>query len=281
MSRALHPRRRPSALAAAALALIAALAPAPAAAQASDEATAPRRMLAAHEQAEFRGVGRLDVDGAYCTATLFDERHALTAAHCLFGPDGRPAPVARLRFRAGFREGGEQAVRGVRRVVVHPGWRWSGRRADLATISADLALLELDQPLLTSRFPNYGPAAMPPPGAPVVLLSYGRGRDRALSLQDPCHVVERGGGVARLSCDASPGSSGSPVLARFGGRLHLVGVVSAAGPLGAYATDAAAALPALRAAQATAGPQLKRVRPGEGSLSARPGAWKASRPPQP
>lgn len=258
---------------------LAALAAAPAAAQTAEEATAPRRTLSAHEQSEFRGVGRLDTGEGYCTATLFDERHALTAAHCVFGPDGRPAPTARLRFRAGFREGGEQAVRGVRRVVPHPAWRWQGPHADLESISSDLALLELDQPLLTSTFPSYGPAAMPPPGAPVLLLSYGRGRDRALSLQDPCHVVERGGGVARLSCDASPGSSGSPVLARFGGRLHLVGVVSAAGPLGAYAADAAAALPALHAAQVTAGPRLKRVRPGDGSLSARPGAWKASRPP--
>lgn len=256
--------------------ILAALLLAGAATQAAD--TAPRRMLAAHEQAGWAGVGRLEMGDGYCTATLFSETLALTAAHCLFGPDGRPRPTAALWFRPGDRDGRAQAVRQVRRAAVHPDYRHSGRFATFESISADLALIELDAPLPTWEIPSYAPGAMPVPGGAVALPSYGRGRDRALSLQEPCRVLERSGPVARLDCEVAPGSSGSPVLAREDGGLRLVGVISAMGARGAYAAVAEDALPPLQAALAAAAAPPAPVRAG-GGLSGRPGGWKSVRPP--
>jgi protease YdgD len=229
--------------------LLAALLAAPAPASSPAQETAPLRALAAHEQLEFSGVGRLDFGDGYCTATLFDSRHALTAAHCLYDRRGNRRPAAQLWFRAGFRGAGEQAIRQVSRAAAHPDYRWNGPRASLREIAADVALLELDQPLLESEFPGYGPAALPGPGGAVALLSYGSGRDRVLSLQEPCRVLDRRGAVARLDCDAAPGSSGGPVLVRDReGRLRLAGVVSAIGGGASFAAVASETLPQLRRA---------------------------------
>lgn len=260
-------------------ALLAGLLGAVSAGPAETAETAPRRLLAAHEQAAFRGVGRLDLGDGYCTATLHSPTRALTAAHCLVDASGALRPTAAMRFRAGLRGNGQQAVRGVRRAALHPDWRLGGRAPTMAEIATDLALIELDQPLLTTDFPSYTPGATPPPGGAVALLSYGRGRDHALSLQDPCRILARRGGAVQLTCEAAPGTSGSPVLARVDGRLRLVGVISAAGRGTSWAADASSALPALEAALDRAGPRRAVSRPGDGL--GRGGGWKTSRPPPP
>ncbi|MDF2234636.1 trypsin-like serine protease [Albimonas sp. CAU 1670] len=282
MTRPARALRRALRLAAALAVAPAVLAPAlPAAAQ---EGTAPRRLLAAHEQLDFRGVGRLDMGAAYCTATLFDASHALTAAHCLFDDRGQPRRTADLWFRAGLRDGGAQAVRQVRRYAVHPNYRWNGPRAAFEEIAADVAMIELDQPLLTSDFPSYDPGDLPSPGGAVALLSYGAGRDRALSLQEPCRVTGRQGPVAALDCEVGPGSSGSPVLVRdAGGALRLAGVISAKGRGGSYASAASETLPLLRWAMDKQQIRRAAARPetadGLGP-STRAGGWKTSRPPE-
>lgn len=248
-------------------------------------ATQPRKLLDAAEQQVFRGVGRLDLGDAFCTAALFAPDRALTAAHCVHDLDGTPRQPARMWFRAGLRDGEQQAIRQVRRYAIHPDYRWNGPKAGWEEIAADVAMLELDQPLLTTDFPTYEPGDLPPPGGAVALLSYASGRDRALSLQEPCRVTARRGAVAQLDCDVAPGSSGSPVLARDAdGRLRLAGVISARGPQGAYASVAADALPLL--ARAIEGQEIRRAeaRPeDQGGLgsSLRAGGWKTSRPPQP
>ena len=180
----------------------------PEAARASGE-TAPRRILEAHEQAAFRGVGRLDTGDGYCTATLFSETQVLTAAHCLFDSKGQRREDATIWFRAGFRDGVQETVRQVRRSAVHPDYVWNGPRSSWKEIAADVALVELDAPVLVSAIPNYRPGAMPEVGDGVALPSYGRGRDRQLSLQDPCRILGRAGAVATLDCKVDPGSSGS------------------------------------------------------------------------
>lgn len=244
-------------------------------ADAPAQETEPPRRLAEHEQMQFRGVGRLDFGDGYCTATLFDSRHALTAAHCLFDARGRRRPASRLWFRAGFRGSAQQAIRQVRRAVAHPDYRWNGPTATLDEIAVDVALVELDQPLLSTRFPAYRPADLPGQGDPVALVSYGRGRDLVLSLQEPCRVLARQGAVARLDCSAAPGSSGSPVLVRQGDGLRLAGVISARARGVSYASVASEALPALRAALESEGPRRKAVRPGATDASGR----KVARPP--
>ncbi|MEM6438572.1 MAG: trypsin-like peptidase domain-containing protein [Pseudomonadota bacterium] len=229
-------------------------------AQAAGE-TAPRRILAAHEQAAFRGVGRLDIGDGYCTATLFSETQVLTAAHCLFDANGQRREDATIWFRAGFRDGVQETVRQVRRSAVHPDYVWNGPRSSWREIAADVALVELDAPVLVSAIPNYRPGAMPEVGGGVALPSYGRGRDRQLSLQDPCRVLARDGAVATLDCKVDPGSSGSPILAEIDGELRLVAVLSAAGRRASYAAVAEDTLPLLQTAMLDEGARRKTARP--------------------
>ncbi|MEM1314607.1 MAG: trypsin-like peptidase domain-containing protein [Pseudomonadota bacterium] len=223
--------------------------------------TAPRRVLAAHEQAAFRGVGRLDTGDGYCTATLVSETQVLTAAHCLYDSKGERRENATMWFRAGFREGVQETVRQVRNSAAHPSYVWNGPRSTWREIAADVALVELDAPVLVSAIPNYRPGAMPEIGDGVALPSYGRGRDRVLSLQDPCRILARDGAVATLDCKVDPGSSGSPVLAEIDGDLRLVAVLSATGRRASYAAVAEDTLPVLEAAMLREGPRRKTARP--------------------
>ena len=244
-----------------------------------DGITRPLRELAAHEQEQYKGVGRLDLGEGYCTATLFTESHAITAAHCMFDSSGKPRRTADMWFRAGFRHGRYQAVRQITRTAIHPDYRWNGPYSSFREIAADVALVELDQPILTTSIPNYHPGALPQPGGPVALLSYGRGRDHALSLQDPCKVTAVRGPVAQLDCNAVPGTSGSPVLVRDGRALKLAGVISSGGGTRSYAAVTAATLPLLLQELAKQDIGRKADRPTGSDLSGKTGAWKTSRPP--
>jgi len=279
-----RPRSAAVARRVAALLLAGLVAPAFAPAAADDGAAAPRRVLEAHEQAAFRGVGRLDLGDGYCTATLFSETEAITAAHCLFDAQGRLRPTSSMWFRAGYRDGRHQTVRQVRRAAAHPDYVWNGPRATWREIASDVALLELDAPVLTSALPNYLPARMPGAGGRVTLPSYGRGRDERLSLQDPCNILARDGAVVTLDCRVDPGSSGSPVLARTPGGLRLVAVLAAAGRRASYAAVMEETLPALRDAMAAQSARRKTVVPetfAEGPSGERPEAAEPAVQPAP
>lgn len=265
--------------------------------------TAQRRMLAAHEQLEWRGVGRLNVaGGGYCTATLVSETLAITAAHCLFDGAARRGD-ADLWFAAGYRDGKWEAIRQARRTAVHPDYvSTPGRRANADQTAADIALIELDAPVLGAAIPHYPAADLPGDGGAVALLSYGRGRDNALSLQEPCRVTGRWEAIARLTCEVAPGSSGSPVFRRgHGGSPEMVAVISGHRGDATFAVALDAALAPLRAALDGQGPRRKTVgadardvartgggvrmaAPGGAAASSGPrlqggGAWKPKRPP--
>lgn len=218
--------------------------------------TAPRRLLKAHEQLKWKGIGRLNTGPyenwstrtgpyGYCTATLMSETLALTAAHCLFDENRRRRNDTELYFAAGWRNGQHQSIRQASRSAVHPDYRPGGGKSSLEQIVADVALVELDAPVLTSEIPNYTPAAMPEQGDPVTLLSYGRGRDNVLSKQEPCRIRAREQGFALLSCEVAPGSSGSPVFTRANGTPEVVAVISAYSPEGSYAVVLEDVMPAL------------------------------------
>ena len=59
------------------------------------------------------------------------------------------------------------------------------------------------------------------------VVSYGRGREDAPSLQDVCAVLGRQTGVIVMTCDVVYGSSGSPVFMDVNGQTRIVSVVSA------------------------------------------------------
>ncbi|MGG7564710.1 trypsin-like serine peptidase [Rhodovulum sp. DZ06] len=243
--------------------------------------TAARRMLPDYEQREWRGVGRLNITGGgYCTATLLSETLAVTAAHCLYD-DLRRRYDTEVYFAAGYRDGTWEAIRQARRTAVHPDYvPTRGRRMKIDNVYSDIALVELDAPVLGSRIPHYPPDALPAKDGAVALLSYGRGRSFALSLQEPCRVRGRDGDIARLTCEVAPGSSGAPVFRRAAdGAPQMVAIISGHDRSQTYAAVLDAALPTLKARLKTHEVARKSVAaPGAGAAAGGGGAFKSVRP---
>ena len=215
-------------------------------AAAEDPGAAPaaqRALLTAEAQTAFLAVGRLNLAGqGHCTATLIGPDLAVTAAHCL---DARRAGAAlrpeTLHFLPGWRMGAFAAHRRGAAVA----------RAQGDGVATDLGLIGLDAPVPVAPLPL---AARPArTGEAVAVVSYGRDRAQAPSLQTGCRITARQGPVLVTDCEALPGVSGAPLLRAAGVGWEVVGVVSArtgsrAAPSGAaLAVALDAHLPALRA----------------------------------
>ncbi|WP_322893999.1 MULTISPECIES: trypsin-like serine peptidase [unclassified Yoonia] len=176
----------------------------------------------------WEAVGRLDIAGkGFCTAALIRERLILTAAHCLYDRDGTLIAPDRFAFRAGLRDGQAAATRNVLRAVGHPGYVHQGEVTETAAVAMDIAVLELDRPIMQTRLRPYLIADRPLPGDEVGVVSYGQGREDAPSLQELCNVLGRQTGVIVLTCDVDFGSSGSPVFTMRDGAPRIASVVSA------------------------------------------------------
>ena len=176
----------------------------------------------------WEAVGRLDIRGkGFCTAALIRDRLILTAAHCLYDNDGSLVSADRFAFRAGLRAGVAQATRTVTRAIAHPEYDHSGEATDAAEVAMDIAVLELDQPIRNSRIRPYLIASRPLRGDQVGVVSYGRGREDAPSLQEVCDVLGRQTGVIVMTCDVEYGSSGSPVFIIRDGETRIASVISA------------------------------------------------------
>jgi len=178
----------------------------------------------------WEAVGRLNMNGVgFCTATLISETRVLTAAHCLFnGHTGDRIDPSQLEFLAGWRTGRAEAIRNVRRAVIWPGFDFAAGAA-LTNVPTDIALLELDRPIRTTGItPFQVSTLLPERGERVAVVSYGRGRAEAPSIQETCHVLDqRRSGVSVFSCNIVPGSSGSPVFIVQDDALRIISVISA------------------------------------------------------
>ncbi len=176
----------------------------------------------------WEAVGRLDIRGkGFCTAALIRDRLILTAAHCLYDADGNVLSADRFEFLAGLRDGRAQATRTVSRAIAHPDYNHRGDATDPAEVAMDIAVLELDRPIRTTRIRPYLIAQRPLTGDEVRVVSYGRGREDAPSLQEVCSVLGRQTGVIVMTCDVEYGSSGSPVFMVRDGEMRIASVVSA------------------------------------------------------
>ncbi|WP_458791674.1 trypsin-like serine peptidase [Yoonia sp. MH D7] len=176
----------------------------------------------------WEGVGRLDITGkGFCTASLIQSKLILTAAHCLFETDGTAISPDRFIFEAGLRDGRAEASRGITRILAHPDYDHSGPSTDTSEVAHDIAILELDQPIRNGRILPYAIAAKPQTGDQIGVVSYGRDRANAASLQEVCEVTGRQSGVILMSCDIAFGSSGAPVFIMQDGAPKIVSVVSA------------------------------------------------------
>lgn len=170
----------------------------------------------------YEAVGLLEGPKGTCTAALIARDVVVTAAHCIHGK------ADEYVFRAAFRDDGALATRRVESFAIPKAYIEAEAADDRpGEVANDVALARLSSAIHDAGIDPYQIASAPAEGTELTLASYGQGRMGALQLERGCTLETRyRGGVVRIDCDATYGSSGAPVFVTVGGRPRVFSVVS-------------------------------------------------------
>lgn len=174
----------------------------------------------------WEAVGRIEIGrGGYCTGVLIAPNLVLTAAHCVYNRGPQIVDAKHLTFRAGLRDGKSIAERRVARIAAHKGYD-PARPFGAENIRHDVALLELATPISTGEVDPFVVHQGASKGQRVSVVSYGQGRDAALSWQRDCGLLWQWKDLLSFDCNVTFGSSGAPVFVREGRRARILTLVS-------------------------------------------------------
>ncbi|MCP5071866.1 MAG: trypsin-like serine protease [Rhodobacteraceae bacterium] len=175
----------------------------------------------------WEAVGRLDIgsDG-YCTGVLIAPDVVLTAAHCVYDMyTGKKQTIGAFKFSAGLRDGKAIEERGAIKFIAHEDY-YPRMGVTFNNIRNDVALIQLDEPISSFTAAPFKIHAGVTKGSKVSVVSYGQGRDKALSWQRECGMLGRRNGLMAFDCNVTHGSSGAPVFVKEGNRARILSLVS-------------------------------------------------------
>ncbi len=170
----------------------------------------------------YEAVGLLESSRGHCTGALITRDVVLTAAHCMYGKG------TAFKFKTGYSHGSAIATRAADDIVIAPGYIQAVTKGDRAGETAnDVALVRLVSPIFEPGANPYQIAKSPRTGTKLTLVSYGRGRMNALTLERGCklHTLYRDG-IVGMDCSATFGSSGAPVFIQSGEQRRIFSIVS-------------------------------------------------------
>lgn len=185
-----------------------------------------RRLIVDARQPPYSAIGKFRGAMTCTAAIVLDPRTIVTAGHCITKSDGT-LKLSDLSFRPAYQAGNDFGH--FEATLWAAGSKQNFRRQSVHDASQDWAILVLDrrppgvQPFLLTRLSF---EALKSLGRQVVMPSYSIdvGNAELISVDPACSVRDMIWDALIHDCRASFGSSGAPLLIRYGPRYVIVGI---------------------------------------------------------